>query len=125
MRKRLVMLLLVAAAAVASTGFAVGGEMRGAINGKAGAGAKAADVFMATGTVVFIDLEGGFWGIMADDGHRYDPGKLANDFRKEGLRVQMQGRVRTGAVSLRMWGQPIEVLSIKRLDGGALPPAAR
>lgn len=68
-----------------------------------------------TGNVVFQDIEGGFWGIVTDDQVHYEP--------VDGIPVSLQ-RNRTRieaevepvqAISFRMWGQPVRILSIHRL----------
>ncbi len=66
-----------------------------------------------TGTIRYLDLEGGFYGIVADNGQRYDPGKLEAAFEKDGLRVRFVLRERTDVVSFRMWGRIVEVVSLE------------
>ncbi len=68
-----------------------------------------------TGTVQYIELEGGFYGIVADDGRRFDPTNLDESFKEDGLRVHLRGRVLEDAVSIRMWGTIIEIVSIERV----------
>lgn len=67
------------------------------------------------GTVQHIGLEGGFWGIIADDGKKYDPLNLADDFKREGLRVKVEAVVRNRA-GFHMWGTYIEIRNIRKLD---------
>jgi hypothetical protein len=68
-----------------------------------------------TGTVEHVELEGGFWGITGDDGKRYDVVNLPKEFRKQGLGVKFVGRIRSGQVSIHMWGVMVEVISIERI----------
>ena len=65
-----------------------------------------------TGTVRFVDLEGGLWLIEADDGTRYQPVELVETFRKNGLRVKADALRRDGVMSIGMSGPLIEILSI-------------
>ena len=67
----------------------------------------------AKGVVKRIALEGGFWGIVADDGTKYDPRNLPEEFRKDGLRVRFEGRV-VDAVTFHMWGKVIEIAKIEK-----------
>jgi len=67
-------------------------------------------------TIRWQDIEGGFFGIVADDGSRYDPVNLSPVFRQDGLRVRIEATPYRGS-SIHMWGAPIEILSIRRLDG--------
>ena len=69
------------------------------------------------GTVVWIDLEGGFFGIQGDDGAQYDPLNLPESFRVDGLRVVFAGRVRDDVASAHMWGYLITIKAIERADG--------
>ena len=68
-----------------------------------------------TGTIRFLEFEGGFYGIVADNGRRYDPGTLQQKFRKDGLRVKFVVRERVGVMSIRMWGTPVELVSLEAL----------
>ncbi len=69
------------------------------------------------GTIQFFDLEGGFYGLVADDGARYDPLNLDEAFQQDGLRVRFRARLRTGVLTIRQWGKPVEILEMARLDG--------
>lgn len=64
-----------------------------------------------TGTIAFNAFEGGFWGVLGDDGRKYRPTSLPEAFRLEGLRVVIEGE-RSSAVSFHMWGMAIDVHSI-------------
>jgi hypothetical protein len=76
---------------------------------------KGADILSGTGTINHIDLEGGFYGLIADDGRKYLPKDLAREFKVNGLRVRFQVKILTGVVTIYMWGTPVEVLSIEKL----------
>lgn len=69
--------------------------------------------FEILGTVRFKDLEGGFFAIDADDGRKYDPTNLPETYRKDGLRVRLRARPRTGIAGFRMYGQIIDVITIE------------
>jgi hypothetical protein len=70
------------------------------------------NVIQATGVVQHQDLEGGFFGLVADDGAKYDPGTLPPEFQKDGLRVKFTAR-KTNAMTTRMWGTTVEVQKIE------------
>lgn len=103
---------------------AVCGEIRAGVNGRTAPEMQSKEITVI-GTVVFVKLEGGFWGIRGDDGQRYDPSNLGKEFRKEGLRIKLQARLRNDVVSFRMWGKVIEVLSVMRLDDKGTPLPAQ
>jgi hypothetical protein len=67
------------------------------------------------GTVRYLDLEGGFWGLVADDSTRYDPGTLDERFRVDGLRVRFDARVNEGQMSFRQWGTLVTIVRLDRL----------
>ncbi|MCK9307604.1 MAG: DUF333 domain-containing protein [Methanoculleus sp.] len=71
----------------------------------------------ANGTVTYVDLEGGFYGIVTDDGRNYLPGNLPEEYRTDGLRVLFSADVEGGGVGIHMWGTPVEIRSIERIDG--------
>ena len=69
-----------------------------------------------TGTITYQRLEGGFWGIISDEGEKYDPLNLPADFRQDGLRVRVVALPKKDMVSIRMWGIIIEINEIVRDD---------
>ena len=73
------------------------------------------DNIVGTGTVVYISIEGGFYGIKADDGKAYDPMNLPAEFRKDGLRVRFEAKELKGAASFHMWGIIVEIVHIQAL----------
>jgi hypothetical protein len=73
-----------------------------------------ATVVTIRGEVAFIDLEGGFFGIVDEEGHRYDPTNLPPEFAVAGLPVHIRGRTLPGTVGFHMWGTRIEIISIEK-----------
>ena len=70
------------------------------------------DAFEITGTVVYKNIEGGFFAIDGDDGRKYDPISLPQNYRKHGLKVKVTARLKPDAVSFHMYGPIIEVVKI-------------
>ena len=73
---------------------------------------------MGKGTVQYLDIEGGFYGIVADDGSNYDPINLSSDFsdfEEDGLRVTFEGKIRDDLDSIHMWGTIIELTAVEKL----------
>lgn len=64
------------------------------------------------GKVVYKNLEGGFFAIEAEDGRKYNPMGLPQDFQKDGLRVKVKARPRPDAMSTQMYGVIIEIVNI-------------
>ena len=45
------------------------------------------NLIYATGEIVYLNFEGGFFGIISDDGKHYDPINLPSEFEVIGLRI--------------------------------------
>ncbi len=67
------------------------------------------------GTIKYVPLEGGFYGIIGDDGEYYDPTNLLKKFQKDGLRVKITAKLKEDMASIHMWGKVIEILEITLL----------
>lgn len=73
------------------------------------------DIISDTGTVRYVELEGGFYGIIADDSTRYLPDSLGARFQEDGMRIRFRAQLRDNVVTAQMWGQPVRMLDIARL----------
>ena len=71
-------------------------------------------LIQGTGTVKYQSFEGGFYGIVGDNGMNYDPPNLPQEFKVDGLRVQFTAKP-TDYASFHMWGKVIELFSIQSL----------
>ena len=69
--------------------------------------------FEILGTVIYQDMEGGFYAINADNGKKYNPTNLSESFKKDGLKIKATARLNTDSMSIQMYGQLIDVLSIE------------
>jgi hypothetical protein len=69
----------------------------------------------AQGTVEFNNIEGGFFGIIADDGSKYKPVNLPKRFQKDGLKIKFTGKLSSDLMSIHMWGKLIEIIKIDAL----------
>lgn len=76
-------------------------------------GVQQKQVVEFTATVVRVPVEGGFYGLRADDGRQYEPRNLPASMRRAGLRVKVRGVVITGAAGFRQWGPKIDLLHIE------------
>ena len=64
--------------------------------------------------VVLSSLEGGFCGLVAEDGQRYEPVNLPLEFCQDGLAVKVSGERIVGGISFRMWGKQLRIETIER-----------
>lgn len=72
----------------------------------------AAPTLSGAGVVKYVDLEGGFYGIVGDDGSRLYPVNLAEAYHRDGLRVRYRARELKDVLTTRMWGVPVELISV-------------
>ncbi len=68
------------------------------------------------GEVTYIDLEGGFYGIITEQGQKLDPTNLPEEYKEDGLEIRFQAEEKEGAFGIRMWGTIVEIADIKRLE---------
>jgi parallel beta-helix repeat protein len=66
------------------------------------------------GTVSYINLEGGFYGIVADDGRHFDPYNMPNTYRIHGLNIEFSGRI-ISVIGPHMWGQTVYFTSLRQI----------
>ncbi len=82
------------------------------------------DVVSAVGTVRYVDLEGGFYGIVVEQGidpvneglTRYLPLNLGAEYREDGLEVRFRGVLIDSVATAQIWGRVIEIRDITRLE---------
>lgn len=65
------------------------------------------------GKVVYQDLEGGFFGVIGEDGRKFLPVSLPDKFKTDGMQVTYIFRPQQDTVSFMMWGEPVEIISIE------------
>lgn len=85
-------------------------------------GALAADnrpqadhTFHLTGQVTSSNIEGGFYGIIGDDGKKYQPTNLPRKFKKDGLIIQFDAKVKANIMSTFQWGTIVELSNVAQI----------
>ena len=78
-------------------------------------GCEEEDMVVGTGEVRYVDLEGGFYGIISDDGEHYDPTNLPSEFKEGGLRISFKLKILENQIGFHMWGTIVEVLEIEKM----------
>ena len=73
------------------------------------------ELIYGTGTIIYLKIEGGFYGILSDDDQHYDPINLPLEYQKEGLRISFIAKEISDLLSFHMWGKIIELISIHPL----------
>ena len=70
---------------------------------------------LISGTITFQDFEGGFWGIVADDGQKFYPIEgIPTSLQKPDLPVEAEVEP-SDEMSFVMWGQTVNLQAIRRL----------
>ena len=70
------------------------------------------------GAVVYVEIEGGFFGILSNTGEQYEPINLPIDFQENELPIRIIAKIRTDLASIYMWGIIIEISEIIELNLG-------
>ena len=65
------------------------------------------------GFITYVELEGGFFGIMTEEGAKYFPEYLAPDYKVDGLSVRVVAKPQEQILGIQMWGTPIEIIKIE------------
>lgn len=71
------------------------------------------DTITVLGFIKYVELEGGFFGIVGEDGKKYFPDYLGQDFKVDGLSVRVQAKPEEQIFGIQMWGTPIKILRIE------------
>ena len=74
-------------------------------------------VIRGEGTVVLVTDGGGFFGIVTDDGLKYNPLNLEDRYKVNGARVVFTAQLEPEAYTLVRWGMPVRILEIEMLPG--------
>lgn len=68
-----------------------------------------------TGIIKYIDLEGGFYGIITDKQEHYDPINLPETYQQDNIRIEFKAIYVKNQSSIHMWGKLIYILEIEQL----------
>ncbi|WP_206486440.1 hypothetical protein [Thalassotalea sp. G2M2-11] len=60
-------------------------------------------------TVRYIDLEGGFYGLVDTDGHRYLPLNLTKAYRQDGTIIKAKFERKPEVITIFQWGVPVSI----------------
>ncbi len=71
-----------------------------------------------TGTVHFLEMEGGFYGIITDKGVKLLPMGLDKEYMVSGTIINFDGEFVKDRATIQQWGQLFRVKSIKLIKMG-------
>jgi len=77
---------------------------------------SAEDIVIGTGTIKFLNIEGGFYGIVSDNGTHYDTHDLRKKFQVDGLRVRFEVKILRDVACIHQWGYLASMRHIEKLD---------
>jgi len=66
-----------------------------------------------TATVKYMQMEGGFYGFLTEDGQRWLPMNLKGKFKKNGAVVRVLGHELKNIMTIQQWGKPFSITEIK------------
>ena len=66
-----------------------------------------------SGKIVYVPLEGGFWGVKTKKDKNYLPLEMPEILKIDGIEVTLKVRKVKDAVSTFMWGTPVEIIEYK------------
>jgi len=69
------------------------------------------------GKVKFLDFEGGFWGIVSEDGKEYRPVAMPEQLKHDGEAVEVTVRLVDEGMSIHMWGEPVRIVAFHTIGG--------
>ncbi|TWX73047.1 hypothetical protein [Colwellia sp. C1TZA3] len=69
------------------------------------------------GRVQFLNLEGGFYGIITDSGKKILPMNMTKEFAQNGAIVRIKGKVKD-VMTIQQWGTPFTITDIELIKPG-------
>ncbi|MFH1462185.1 MAG: hypothetical protein ABIG08_00570 [bacterium] len=75
------------------------------------------NIVSGVGIIRYISIEGGFYGLIADDGKKYDPTNLPQEFQKDNLKVEFKAKTKGDLESFHMWGTIVDIIEIEKIEG--------
>jgi hypothetical protein len=71
-----------------------------------------------TATVKYMNLEGGFFGLIAKDGTHWLPINLNQTFKQEGAIIKVRGNAVKNMMTIQQWGKPFSITYIELIKAG-------
>jgi hypothetical protein len=71
-----------------------------------------------TATVKYMNLEGGFFGLVAKDGKHWLPTNLDKKFQQNGAVIKVRGNAIEGLMTIQQWGKPFSITHIELIKAG-------
>lgn len=69
-------------------------------------------------TVKFMNLEGGFFGLVSNEGKHWLPLNLNKEFQQHGAVIKVKGNPVKGMMTIQQWGTPFSITHIELIKAG-------
>ncbi len=79
---------------------------------------KEQNTTMITVTVKYLEFEGGFYGLVTQDGKKLLPMNLAPEYRKAGTVIKVSGKQLTDVMTIQQWGTPYQISEVELVKMG-------
>lgn len=79
---------------------------------------KQASKYPYKGTVQYIGLEGGFYGIVTDKGEKLLPMNLDNKYMKQGTVINFSGSYVKDMMTIQQWGKSFKIHQLNLISLG-------
>lgn len=70
------------------------------------------------GKVIYLDLEGGFYGIVSESGAKFLPMSMPKEFLQSGAIIKFRGKMIKDIVTIQQWGQPFQIQEVELIKAG-------
>jgi len=71
-----------------------------------------------TATVKYMNLEGGFFGLVSKEGKHWLPMNLKKEFHQDGAVINVSGSAVEGMMTIQQWGKPFSITHIELIKAG-------
>jgi len=69
-------------------------------------------------TVQYMNLEGGFFGLVSKEGKHWLPINLKKEFQQHGAVIKVKGNAIKGMMTIQQWGIPFSITDIELIKPG-------
>lgn len=68
--------------------------------------------------VIFLEFEGGFYGLVTNTGEKLLPMNLATEYKVVGTKLKIQGKKIEDMMTIQQWGTPFEINQVELISKG-------
>tara|TARA_R110001583_G_scaffold163001_1_gene315222 strand:- start:5014 stop:5373 length:360 start_codon:yes stop_codon:yes gene_type:complete len=69
-------------------------------------------------TVKYLNLEGGFYGLVSKNGSKLLPKDLPKKYKIDGTTLRVEGHLINNMVTIQQWGKPFKVTNVELIKMG-------